>query len=290
MSRVARHPTTSKKFLAAGIALCVLLSLTPASWTRVLARPAGSILQIFVTPISHPMSMLTTWLTRGEQGEPEDAVEAERTRLETLVLRQQQQIRSLREQIRELQGGMEIRSGPVVPLTTPVVGRTGDLTNTALRVRAGRDFGIHRETVAAVRGVHLLGRVTEVLGSTSLVRPITARSSGPLGGMIFEEGQSEGLICTLTPTGGGRLEGPVNAQYSGTEQQQRQVALGSVVRLSDESWAASAQMLIVGTVVEVRPDSQQPLRQVVTVEPVVDLARVGSVILRLTPDPAGGGS
>jgi len=292
MSRVARHPTTSKKLLWACVLGCAALSLAPSGWTGFLIKPLGSLVQIFVTPVSHPMSMVAGWLSDAEQAEPDDAVEAERARLETLVLSQQQQIRELRERIRELQGGREISEGPMVPLIAPVVGRTGDLTNMALRVRAGRNLGVTPNTVVAVRGTHLYGRVTDVTGNSCLVRPMTSKSSGPLGAMIFEQGSRQGLLCTLSPVGDGTLEGPVDAQYSGDNQQQRQVSVGSTVRLSDDSWAMNSQMLVVGTVTDVRPDKQQPLRQVVTVQPSVDLQRVGSVILRLTPNAeiTGGGS
>jgi cell shape-determining protein MreC len=173
-------------------------------------------------------------------------------------------------------------------IAAPVIGRSTEASSSALQVRAGSGRGVVENSVAVVEGLQLLGKVERVTAAWCMVRPLTDPTAGGIMAIIMtDESLDSGIPCRLEPIGGNRLQGPATWVFESERQAPVEIAVGMTVRLRDETWPRSAQMLIVGEVVEVAPAPNEPTRTLVTVAPTVPLQRVSEVVLRVPLDPAG---
>jgi hypothetical protein len=143
--------------------------------------------------------------------------------------------------------------------------------------------------VAVGSGLQLVGRVVESDARTSLVRPISARESGPVRARVMVEENAAWLDCTLTPRGDGTLSGPVE-YVSGGAGESVEPKTGMKVRLDDPGWPDSAQMFLVGTVERVEESAQMAGRRVVTVRPTLELHRLSELVLRVPIEDDARGS
>jgi hypothetical protein len=120
------------------------------------------------------------------------------------------------------------------------------------------------------------------------VRPITDSAAGGLMALVMtSDDLDSGVQCRLEPTGGGLLRGPVSWVDNTDRQTPVEITVGMVVRLRDDTWPRSAQMLVLGTVTALDPAPDEPTRTIVTVTPTVPLQRVSEVVLRVPIDPQG---
>ena len=171
-------------------------------------------------------------------------------------------------------------------VAAPVIGRSTEASSSALQVRAGTGRGVVENSVAVVEGLQLLGKVERVTSAWCMVRPITDEAAGGIMALIMTgERLDSGIPCRLEPIGGHRMRGPATWIFEAERQAPVEIAVGMTVRLRDETWPRSAQMLIVGEVVEVSPAPDEPTRTLVTVAPTVPLQRVSEVVLRVPIDP-----
>ena len=256
-----------------------------------------------VTPISHPMAVVSRWLAPADRtatsGELEEARQRAE-RFEFLWRRERGEVERLRAIVEDLQSGRSFdTSVPVELAAFPVVGVSSDPTSAALRIRAGRSDGlVEMSTVATTGGTQLVGRVVEVGATLSIVLPINDPGSSQVifgevvvdGDALGSEGISRTLRCALTEVASGRLIGDAEVLDATPERPNPpRPAPGMVVRLSDSAWPASAQQLVIGVIEEVTPDEEQPLRPRIAVRPTVQLRRVGEVVLRIPVEDGGAG-
>jgi hypothetical protein len=287
--RTTTHATPGRRPLVVAALLLCVLGLLPLRWTGWIGW-FGDLAWRVVAPVSHPISEMARWVSPGGDlvlsDQPEAVLASELELTRQALLRERADNDRLRALIEDLQRGFSVDlSSPVRPLARPVIGNPSDLAGGVLMVRAGRDDGVTTNTVVTFDGMQLVGRVERVLGSVCEVRPITAKRSGRLDGLVMLEADgSVTLACSLTPNGDGTLSGPVMepaALATGP-----QLALGQDVRLlgRDGSWPTSAQMLLIGRVVSIDPAPGQPLRRWVTVEPLVELRTISQAVLRIPLD------
>ena len=113
------------------------------------------------------------------------------------------------------------------------------------------------------------------------VRPITSRAMPPIKAVLMLDRASDRtLACLLRPSGDGTLRGDVEDPGDGPAP----VDVGVAVRLRDDLWPESAQMLMIGRVVRVDRSPDQPLRKIVIVRPERDLRQASEVVIRV-PEP-----
>lgn len=294
---MSRHSTLPTMPLA--VVLVVVLAFLPArcsgpiEWT-------GQLVGNLVAPVSHPMATFGRWISpAARDADPEvvTRLNEERDRYRWLYEREVDENERLRDLIAELQQGQSLGLDPSVRQAyAPVIGRSSDLASGILRVRIGIENGAHRNAVATVRGSQLVGRLVRVGPGSSELRLLTDPAAGSVLGLIVTDdqnpGESNGLRCSLKPTGTGTLEGRVE-QLRGLESfDERPIEPGMRVVLDDETWPASSQRLTLGTVERVTPDPDNALRRLVTVRPTVVLDRVAEVVIRISErspsDSAGG--
>lgn len=284
------HLANPKTLLGGAIVLMLVLGLMPVRYLRWAGVDwIGDLADTLLTPISDPASKVSRWLSPASRQEPDPARIAELVgqleQAETINAQLHSEIRSLRELIPQLEQGLRLNPDlPVRLVPAAVVGTSSDLTGGLLKVRAGKNQGVATNTVAAVNGVHLVGRVVKASTRTCWVQPITSPGAGRIEGLIVTDEQAgDGLICSLSPTGDGTLRGPVG--QSAGEIEAPTIEVGQLVRLYDtgRAWPKNARMLIIGRVDTVEPSPAQELRRIVTVRPIVGrLDRVAEVVLRIT--------
>lgn len=292
-SRASQHPVISAAMPAA-VAVLLITSLLPArftGWVDGLSQLAFAA----VTPISHPLTLVSRWLAPPDRGVPDDELaraRAEAERYELLWRQQREEAARLRRVVEDLQAGRAFRpSVPIDVIAVPVVAVSSDPTSSALVVRAGAADGVTElSTVAVTRGTQLVGRVTAVGASMSTVLPINDPQARQVieGVIITEEGPDAPTIrCILLRAEDGRLVGdaevldatPVRPNPPSPEP-------GMPVRLRDGGWPESAQMLVVGEIESIQPDPERPLRPTIIVRPTSQLRRLSEVILRIPIESA----
>ncbi len=127
--------------------------------------------------------------------------------------------------------------------------------------------------------MHLIGHVTnDVRLLSSRLLPITDRAAQWVIGIILSPDDPTASISDaprvhLKPLGNGTLSGEI--------ERARDVRLGDLVRLADLSWPDSAQGMIVGYVKSVDHKDDDPLRDVVVVEPRYLAADLDAVTLKI---------
>lgn len=288
---------SGKARLTLAVLVLLLLALLPTRPLR-FAQWLASPVQFVVAPWRNTLWTMSGWVRKrtgpGASVREDAEVEALRRQLDVArfeLTQANSQVTELRKQIRDLSRSQEINPIRVLPVQAPVIGAAADISSKSLLVRAGRREKIESKSVAVVRGVHLVGKVGRVEERTCVVLPITDPAAGKIEGRIMLDDSTPGPICLLDPDGRGRLTGPVQDDPSLRDPvtaQPAEVKPGLLVRLEDRKWPQSAQMLVIGRVVLVEPLANQPLRKVVTVEPIEPIERVSEVTIRVPASEADG--
>lgn len=286
-------PKHARNALPIAVALCAVLALTPARWQG-WVRPLGTLAEVLVAPISGPITRMRSWIAPHPR--VSDDAELERLRQENAELRtrllassgEAQRLRDLLAQQRVL-----VRSGDDVDhVPASVVAASPSTRSPVLTVRAGSREGVTQGTLATLGFSTLVGRVSDVRPRTASIVPLTGRTFGDFDGVVITRGggDSPTLRTRLTPRGDGTLIGDLEDKRDASGQAIVPQA-GDEVRLSDMTrFPAHAQMLLVGTVIEVAPSPRQPLRRIITVRAAADdPTRLSEVVLRVSRDdkPAG---
>ncbi|MBC7833846.1 MAG: hypothetical protein H7Y88_01950 [Phycisphaerales bacterium] len=288
--------TASRRALPIAVAILLLLSLAPSRFTSPLLGPVSDVATFLSGPIQAPMTALVNVFRRRDSaGSTDPKIAQLKEDLESykaLYFRKTAEVKRLEEVIVELQlAGAVNADVPVRLIYASVIGRGGDLSSTALKVRAGAREGVEPNAVAVVNAVQVVGRVQEgVRDRFCWVLPITDRRAQPIKGAIMLDDATIGPDCPLKASGGGELIGPV--EWKPGMVAPPEIRPGMRVRLNDDTWPRHAQGLVLGEVESVRTLPNGRLEA--TVRPAVRLDQVSEVLLRLTGEsehdslPAGG--
>lgn len=292
---MARKIAPSKRAFLVAIALAGVLAILPNRWLRPWTSDLAAVVNVPLEPFEYGGIKIRTWFRPAPdplQGEPEivQRLIEDRDEVHALYRAAQLRVEALEQEISELQDAQRFhRGGNITPVYAPITGRSPGRGGGPLRLRAGTREGVTTNTVAVYRGVHLIGRVTGEVGRFSCrLLPITDRASQWVVGMILSPDDPTSSISDaprvdLKPLGNGTLSGEIDRA--------RDVRPGDLVRLADPSWPDSAQGMIIGYVESVDHKDDDPLRDVVVVEPrylAADLAAVTLKIEQLeAPDKDG---
>ncbi len=303
--------------LGSAVLALLLLCMLPAGWLTWVGW-FGGLAEKAVVPVQTPVHRAASWFggrfTDVESSPEVAALREEADRSRTLYLQTLEELSAVREQVESLQSGRAIPGGGVgvMQVLAPVLGMQGDGFSRVLKVRAGRAQGVLTGDAVAYRGVHLVGRVIgDPDAQFSRVQIVTDKAAGGTAGgsgttergringvVILGESDArlptdplaERLVCLLAPTGDGRLSGDVAvpSRAASSSHGAGRVPVGAIVRLLDERWPASAQMLVLGRVI--REEAKANQRQTIVVEPFFDAGSIREVIVRVSGDPAAAGS
>ncbi|MAY75146.1 MAG: hypothetical protein CMJ31_10590 [Phycisphaerae bacterium] len=298
----AQHPI-AKAILPATILALIVLAVLPASYLR-WTTGLSQLVRAAVTPISHPLIIVSRWLSPADQGRESDRIETLEAEARTYELRWrqgEQEIKELRQLVEELQSGRALpQKIPIDYVAAPVIGTASDVASGALIVRRGERDGVtEQSTVATTAGTQLVGRVVKVDARTCVVLPITDRAAGTdvRAEIVVDNAAAKSQIinCILFPDDtDGRLGGLATVlNPTASDPDPPTPRPGMTVRLSDPGWPTSSQQLVLGVIEEIRPDEANPLRPWIVVAPTVELRRLGQVILLIpidAGDARGGGA
>lgn len=306
MSRL--HWLNSRSGLTLAVIALIVLAFAPprlTGWVGALRAPVQTIL----APLAFPFAAALRLVNPDEVLRPADAPALDALRLERDgYLREVNQLRAendeLRRAINELQQGLDLNPNiPVRQFNRPVITSPIDLASRLLTVRAGTREGVEpTATVAVVRGVHLVGRVTSADALKCQVLPFTDRNAGSIDGMVMLDPVVPGPACRLTPRGDGTLAGRLktesvllpggmaSAATDSAGDPAAGVKPGMVVRLADETWPQSAQMLELGIVESVQTPPEDIRIRTIVVRPRYRVDRVSEVTLRVPASTEAGGA
>ena len=278
------------------VALIVLTSLAPTSLTGWITGVRGPFMTI-IAPVSGPAEALSVWLRPPETLASPDAStpeaellrQYERMQLEYAVALER--IVTLEGLVRDLQEGVEFQ--PNVPMARVEAVKIGaNIAGGTIDISRGARDGVTAGSIAvARRSQQLVGIVTSVGPLVSTVHVITDDRVNPglmvgvvmPGGPLGSAAELAALPrIQLKPAGDGTLV----ADQVGIGDAQR-IAPGQRVRLMDETWPATASMLVLGQVVRVEA-TEEPLFKRIVVKPEADPARVSAMILSIPRDSGAG--
>ena len=291
-----RQPVLGRHAPIAACVVLVVLALLPVRALGFTGWFAG-LTTMLVAPITHPFARVGRLLIPAEVAQEKRSAETLAEQLDeemarrTRVERENERLRATIEQLSR--GAAVAPDVPVRQLVRQVIEPSPRL----MRVRVDPADGVTPNAIATAAGVQLVGRVVEAEGRSVLIQAITARDAPKIRAEIgLTDDASAGRACLLAPGPDGTLRGEVEAAEATADPGagvppaagDAGLRVGQTVRLSDDQWPRHAQMLVIGVVESVEPHERQPLRQVVTVRPTVDLHRLAEVVLRL-PDIGRGG-
>lgn len=284
--------------LPAAAGLLLLLALIPGH-EGFTTRPLNTILRIATAPprqaINWAASQFSRTPTTASSAELK-TLQDERDRWRTLYLQekyQRERLEAVNKQI--LKGQALNREFNVRQQLASVIGPTSDPSSSLFDVRAGTADGVEVGSVVAFDGVNLVGRVTRADTKSCQVQPVFDAKAPPINGIIFPlETSSDlppdpgavSLVCKLTPTRTGTLAGPAEARTHRAGEQVPPLQVGMLVRLADETWPRSAQMLVIGRIEEVQVLANG--RERIVVRPAFK-PPLAEVMLRLPDESTKGG-
>ena len=275
MSR--RGLVTASRMLALSLCVLGITTFVPAerlTWARI----PGRIVQRLTSPPADLVKIVGDWLVKAEPAQHPEPLVGQIEQLSALVQRLELENIRLQRENDELRGARRTQNDPMKLITASVIAGSTDPTGRLLRVRAGRRDGIEPGSVATARGQHLLGRIVNLDDAMCDILPITDRNADTI--EVITTGEGAGLRFDLTPEDNGTLKGPGRYVTEGLEQTPRTAQVGQQVALADENWRGN-EGLIVGEIIEVEASPEMPLRQVITVRPIIDTRRVSSVVIRV---------
>ncbi len=275
---MGRRRLSPRRALAIAAGIVLVLALLPtrySKWVGWFGRPT----MIAIGPAAEPINRLAQWAlprrTGPAQPEQVEALTQEVEKFRTMWRQSEARLADSERRLADIQRGRALNPNlDLAPIVAPVIGSAADPSSGLLRARAGRDRGVQRDDVVVVGGVHLVGKVVDASALECSILPITQRGAGYIEGVVDVPGVDAAALprCQLLPGPGGELSGEFERDAAGVD-------LGLLVRLRDPGWPASAQMLVIGKVVAIRPKESQPLRQVIVVRPEMDFRRLGEALI-----------
>jgi hypothetical protein len=271
------------------LVVTLALALLPAGWRLPWQGDLGRIVHVFLMPFSHAGNALGGWLrpapsARDALADPEGDLEQlleqmieDRDRARAEHHRQRQRVEELEEQLRQLQ---QIPPETLRTASSSVIAHVAArhpvsvLGVVELKLPRGAAGEIGPNTIAVYAGVHLLGRVVgEPAGATCSLLPIASRDAGSIRGRFFprDDPLGPGTLTLVEPTGRGTFIADVDRESILHE--------GDVLRLDDRRWPPTAQGMVLGEVVSVQANDEEPLRETITIQPVYQVQQVASVTL-----------
>ncbi len=270
--------------LALVVTLIVLLGLCPTRWIAPLTGDLSSVLWVPLSPLSHGATAARLWL-RPRPNTPsidEATAVAEREYYRGLWHAERIQTELLEKKLRlyEVTVGGASRGVAVRLASANVISRTPGSGGLALKVNVGSQHGIAAGDIAVVDGDAIVGRVAPEVGAvTSVVVSMADRSVGRFDAYIVPAAQEKSNRPQVIPV---QLIGDGTGQVRGDIDLPSGVRPGDLVRLKDSQWPRGAQGMRVGVVTEVKRKDAQPLRGEVFVQPAIDPAMVGELVLKLS--------
>lgn len=250
------------------VAAIVALPITP--FTHI-----GTKLSATLRPAASPLDALT-----GDHRDMLEKLAIEKDYAEAQLVHAQLRIDELEQQVAQLQLASRYSSGrPVKLLLADITSHSPNLSLDVVSLSRGSRDGVVEGAIAVHAGVHLVGRVTQVDTLRSLMVPMTSPAMQELiDAVVMPAGNADALVDQAP-----RVQLSLRKDGTFSAEIDRQVAVerGDVARLADARWPGTAQAMIIGTVENVEPIEDQPLRRRIVVRPMYRAHELSSVTLKI---------
>lgn len=271
----------SQPQIIAAIALLLFIaSQSTTSCAQRFVSPAHDLVRSFTAPVAGPLESLGSSLRSNSDNNIDlgSHAQLERNLLEQQVYNEQlrQHLESLTTKMNQLAAVRKYRGLRDVTLLDADVTWAEGADGRALRISVGTRDGVADGQVVT-DGINLVGRITGVESGYAVVRPITRRPSHLAARLRTPTAAPDvrGAIVQVTLDDQGR-------RFLGRADAADQVQVGDVAHLDDHKWPAIAQGFLIGKVVAVEKDENDPLlRRIVVVEPIRHIANLRSVVVLL---------
>jgi cell shape-determining protein MreC len=277
-----RHPVLTQRrvFCLVALPLVLVASFLPERWVQIITSRPRALAQAIYTPVTQPLLRLTGSLRR-----PEDlplatpgaqGMEKRYNEMYQYAKNLEERLRKAEEQVARLsqiRTSIGLRNAQLLQASVsspPTAGPAPTIT-----IDQGESQGVRKGQVVAVSdGLSLAGYVLDT-------GPVTATV-----GLISRPGTR--LDVRIAPQTTGPAPREVVAQLVANDQgrfettlgKDRPVEQGDLAHLSDERWPATAQGFVIGQVVAVERDPQDPLAyRKIVVQPVRSLAHLREVLV-----------
>ncbi len=285
---MARKPAQSHLTFPIVLAITLMVAMLPTRWIQPWTGDLSGLLHVLLRPFTHAGETVGSWLRTTPGGGldadlPADVrerlkeISGERDRFERLFRAAEREILALREQLSQLQlvPADEDRAD-VVPLQASIVSRHPREALGLVHLNRGQRQGVETDTIAVFAGVHLVGKIAEASSLSSTLLPLTHPSMGFIDAVVISGASpakplSQAPLVQLEPIGDGRFRGTVE-RAGGVKE-------GDVVRLIDRRWPTEAQAMVIGTVISVVGQDDNPLRDTLLVRPRYRINEVSQVTL-----------
>ncbi len=299
---VTRQHVTHSRALAGAVLLLLVLTFLPARYgywaNRLQAVPA-----LAIGPSQWLFRSIGGLFSRPGRRADEvqlHALEMDRDQWRSQYLAERERRREAEERLAVVEAGARTPDEAGISVRrAQVIGPAGAPGTQMLRLRAGTGDGVTRGTVAVVDRVQVVGRVEDIRAGTCTLVLITQVGRPPVpiqGTLLFSEAAGapdDSVLCQLSAFGDGTLRGMVEHKPARPGGPPHTAKEGQTVYLNDRAWPENSRMLVLGRVVKVGAFKDDPLRQLITVEPTVRPDRVAEVWLRIpgaeSGAPGGGG-
>lgn len=299
---MARSYLISQLAFPVTLTITVAVSLLPGSalhWTA----PLGEIMTMILTPFAWIGETVGTAI-RPPPGsfagtdineEYVRHLQEEMVTFEQHYYAEQTKVASLEQQLQQLQAlPGEAAARPGEKIAARIALRSPSSPLGLVTLNRGSRHRVKPGDVALYNHVYIIGRVTEDVSAVQCVlRPLANVATGRITASVLAHDRPSAAVSLpdvprllLEPRGDGTLI---------TEPDQSVVvSVGDEVILTDDSWPAAVQGMKIGTVEDVRPHDQKPLRNIVVVRPTYQASQVSVVALRVDAAEhapgSGGGS
>lgn len=264
-----------------------VLSLFPTRWLGWVGD-VSSIVRLPVAPLGDLGNSAAHWMRPPAERHAEldptarelvTTLEEQRDRYERLYHAAVSHATELEQQLQELQQvPVESLNIPVTLLRAQITTRHPNQPNGPVQLNRGSRHGVERGAIAVYQGVHMVGRVADISNVSCSLHPMTHSATGLIRAAIFTTGgeredatAADAARVALRATGDGEFIGDVSQDYP--------VQVGDTARLFDSAWPASAQAMIIGSVIDVRTKDRQPLRNEIVVQPRFTVSQLAVVTL-----------
>lgn len=265
---------TFRRGLVAAVIVLMVLSLLPHRFTgyaTIVRSVTVSTLSLLAQPLHAVASSLRRYEERPVLGEQEQLSQRIQS-LEAEVMALRERERQLVRTVEELEG-LRRRLGETYEYrVASVIGRSSDNT---LQLNIGTRQGV-RVGMAVVERASIVGRISQVGPTSSTLSLITAPDTlievvavpATLRGPVLPEDRRGRLL--LQPA-------RANLMVALEVDAQLPVEAGDYARLLDERWPRAVQGMIVGQVIGVEDDPDDPLLKLVGVRPMTSLPDLDEV-------------
>jgi len=265
------------------VAFVMLLGVVPARWVAPWSSDLSAVLWVPLSPLAHAGTSVRLWLRpgNGASREADASVVEERDRFRGLWHSEQIKVQELEKRLRAYEVAAKTsRDGNARFAAASVLTRSASGGGFALKLNCGSRLGVAAGDVVLFGGDAIAGRIAPEVGVvTSTVVSVADRASGRVDAYITPAAQegakrAESISVQAVPDGRGQLRADIDLGSA--------VAPGDMVRVRDAAWPQSAQGMRIGVVREVRRKDAQPLRGEAIIDPAVDGASVGEVVVRVS--------